>query len=977
MDLSDLASAEREARALDLAAEEAVRVFDLARGPLLRTRLVRLADDDHVLIFNMHHIVSDGWSIGILVEEIAHLYRAFVAGEAPALPELPVQYADFAYWQRGWLEDETLDRQLAYWREQLHGLPEALALPTDRPRPAVSTYRGALHQLVVSETITEGLHAVSRRAGATLFMTLLSAFDVLLFRYTGETDFTVGSPIANRNRAKLERLIGFFVNSLVLRADLSRNPTFMELLLRTREVTLGAYAHQDLPFERLVDELQPVRDMSHSPLFQVMFALQNMRLGELTLPRLKVQPLALEARTAKFDLTLSMREEDGRLWGALEYSVDLFDHATAARMMRHFETLLESIAANPDRRLSDLPILTGAERSQLLGGWNATTTEDSPGGCVHALFEAQVERTPEAPAVVYEEGGLTYAELDGRANQLGRRLRELGVGPDVVVGVLMERSVALVVSVLGVLKAGGAYLPMDPSYPSERLAYMVDDAGAPVVVSQLALSQVASVGDARVVYVDGEGEGVGGQGRERLSMVTEPRNLAYVIYTSGSTGHPKGVMVTHEAVCNHMQWMQSTYPLTELDRVLQKTPFSFDASVWEFLAPLLSGAQLVLARPGGHLDTRYLERLLSEGEVTTLQVVPSLLRVLVEEGVIERARSLRRLFCGGEELPAELRERVLESYEGELCNLYGPTETTIEVTSWRCERGSGPGRTPLGRPIANTQVYLLDAELSPVPVGVPGELHVAGVALARGYLGRAGLTAQQFIPNPFSDTPGRRLYRTGDLGRYLPDGTIEYLGRLDHQVKVRGHRIELGEVESELLRHPAVREAVALARPDPHAGTRLEAHVVVHPGADLDLDTLREFLRARLPEYMLPTAFATLPQLPLTASGKIDRAALSAPERRHRSARDHVAPRTEKEQALARIWAELLRFDAVGVNDNFFALGGDSILSIQIVARAREVGIELTPRQLFEHQTIAELATAAGSAPAPHAEQGVVTGDLP
>ena len=832
VDLSDMAADGREVRARELAMEEAQRPFDLSQKPLLRMHLVRMADDDHVLIYNMHHIVSDGWSVGIFVEELAALYPAFVAGEPSPLAPLPIQYADFSQWQRQWVQGEVLEEQLAYWKGQLAGLPEVLALPTDHPRPAVQSYRGANCPVRVSVEVAEGLRALSREAGGTLFMTLSAAFQVLLHRYTGQTDFAVGSPIANRNRAEIERLIGFFVNTLVLRADLSGNPTFEELLDRVKEVTLGAYAHQDLPFERLVEELKPERTMSHLPLVQVCLALQNAPMRALELPELEITPWEFDPGTTRFELVLHLWEQDGGgLWGLLEYNTDLFEAATARRMVDHLQVLLEGVLRHRWRRISDLPLLKDSEYRQLVVGWNATRRVFPQDQCIHQLFEAQVEENPGATAVVFEEQALTYAELNARANQLGHHLRGLGVGPDVLVAICVERSLEMVVGLLGILKAGGAYVPLDPDYPRERLVFMLQDSQAPVLLTQERLLATLPETQLQVFCLDRDWGRMAKTSDARLVARVKPENIAYVIYTSGSTGRPKGVVISHRAIGNHMLWMQAAFPLSETDKVLQKTPFSFDASVWEFYAPLLAGAQLVVASPGGHQDPHYLAEVIAKQHVTTLQVVPSLLQLLLDEEVVERFSPLRRLFCGGEALPLALQQRFFACHEGELHNLYGPTEAATDVTSWRCEPDSERPTAPIGRPIANTQVYILDRKLNPVPIGVAGELHIGGAGLARGYLNGPALTAEKFIPHPLSEEEGARLYKTGDSARYLPDGNIEFLGRIDHQVKVRGFRIELGEIESTLAQYPAVREAVVLAREDSPGDKRLVAYAVVEPQA--------------------------------------------------------------------------------------------------------------------------------------------------
>ena len=825
-DLRELPPAKREAEVQKLIAAAALQHFNLAKGPLLRANLLHLDSEEYILLLTLHHIVFDGWSIGVWLRELAALYEAFSTGKPSPLAELPIQYADFAVWQREWLGGDRARIDLAYWKQQLEGAPPLLELPTDRPRPAVQTYRGAKHSFLLSKALTEALNSLSRQENVTLFMTLLAAFKTLLYRYTGQADIVVGAPIANRNRAELEELIGFFVNTLVLRTDLSDTPTFRELLARIREVTLEAYAHQDLPLEQLVEELQPQRDLSYNPLFQVSFVLQNAPLPIQHLPGMTLTVLEVDNQTSKFDLTVNLEEKPDGISANFEYSTDLFDAATICRMAGHFQTLLKEIAANPDRCIEELPLLTENERYQLLRGWNDAPVDYPRDRCIHQLFEQQAERTPDAVAVVFEDQKLTYRELNERANQLAHYLQQLGVQPEVLVGICVERSLEMVVGLLGILKAGAAYVPLDPTYPQERLRYMLEDTSVPVLLTQRRLVEKLPSHQARVLCLDSDWNATLTESQENPINGVQAWNLAYVIYTSGSTGRPKGVMVSHQAIFNHMFWMKTAFGLTEADKVLQKTPFSFDASVWEFYAPLLVGGQLIVARPSGHQDPAYLLKVLSEQKVTILQVVPSLLRMLLDEGGLERCQSLKHLFCGGEALTSDLIQHFKAVSNAKLHNLYGPTEACIDATVWSCTTEKAGGIVPIGRPIANSYAYLLDAHLQIVPIGVPGELYIGGTGLARGYLNRPDLTQEKFIPHPFSDKPGERLYKTGDRARYLPDGNIEYLGRIDSQVKIRGYRIELGEIEETLRHHPAVQDAAAIARDEGSGNKRLVAYVV-------------------------------------------------------------------------------------------------------------------------------------------------------
>lgn len=825
-DLQHLPELEREAEALRLATEEARRVFDLTRGPLVRTMLLRLGEVDYVFLLEMHHIVCDGWSINVFFRELSAVYQAFCTGEPSPLPELPVQYADFAVWQRQWLQEEILESQLAYWKKQLADLP-ILQLPTDRPRPQVQSFQGARQPVVIPKQLVADLQALSQREQVTLFMTLLAAFKVLLHRYTGQNDIVVGAPIANRNRAEIEGLIGFFVNNLVMRSDLSGDPSFLELLRRVRETALEAYSHQDLPFEQLVEELHPARDTSRNPLFQVTFQLYSDKNSSQDRTQdAGLSLLGISRGTAIFDLAFSLGDSPEGLSGRFEYSTALFDAATIARMAGHFQVLLEAIIENPERRLSQLAILTEAERQQLLAEWNHTEVQYPANASLHRLFEAQVTRTPNAVAVVFDGAHLTYRELNRRANQLAHSLMEQRVGPDTRVAICMERSLEMVVGLLGILKAGGGYVPLDPAYPKQRLTFMLEDSQAHLLLTQRGLLDRVPPRQPTPVCLDLDWPVCDGGREANPTGEVNPDSAAYVIYTSGSTGRPKGVVISHRAICNHMFWMQEAFPLNEADRVLQRTPLSFDASVWEFYAPLLSGARLVMLRPAAHSDCAELIRVISEEEVTILQLVPSLLRVLIEEPAIETCRCLRRVFCGGEALTAEIRDRFKARLGANLCNLYGPTESSIDTTSYCCRDVRDEGFVPIGRPISNTQVYVLDPRLNLVPIGVPGELHIGGNGLARGYLNRPELTAEKFIPNPFGAAKGSRLYKTGDLVRHRPDGNIEFFGRLDHQVKLRGFRIEMSEVESVLREDPGVQEAVVLARQDGSGDQQLVAYVV-------------------------------------------------------------------------------------------------------------------------------------------------------
>ncbi|HEY0735912.1 MAG TPA: amino acid adenylation domain-containing protein, partial [Herpetosiphonaceae bacterium] len=983
VDLRLLPAHAREAAAMELVIEDARQPFDLQRGPLLRATLVLLDQNEYLLLFTLHHIITDGWSMGVLIRELAAIYLAVVDRRPVMLPELPIQYADFAVWQRAWLQGEVLQQQLSYWKHQLSGAPSALDLPTDRPRPPAQSFRGAALPLHLSSELTQALQALSQREGATLFMTLLAAWQTLLFRYSGQDDILVGSPIANRTRPELEGLIGFFANTLVLRTDLSGDPTFTELLARARQTALEAYAHQDLPFEMLVEAIQPERDLSRTPLFQVMFVLQNTPARTVELPDLTLQLVDAHSGTAKFDLLLSVVEHPNGLACDLEYNTDLFDQTTMAQLLEHFHRLLDGIVANPAQPISSLPLLTDAERRQQLVDWNATAAP-YPALAVHQLIEQQAARTPEAVAVVFGAEQLTYRELDRRANQLAHHLRALGVGRDVPVGLCMERSLHLVIGILGILKAGGAYVPLDPHYPAERLELMLSSAQAPVVLT--APSQAA---DPRAVLAErfsgtvidlaDDWPLIDRQPAHASEVAFDLEQLAYVIYTSGSTGLPKGVAMPHRPLVNLITWQQTVIPGAA--RTLQFASPSFDVSFQEIFTTWASGGTLVLPSESlrrdpealaAFLDTQRIERLF-----LPFVALQQLAEVLMAEG--RAPAHLRDVITAGEQLqitPA-IAAWFRASPQCRLHNHYGPSETHA-VTSHTLsgDPSSWPALPPIGKPLANTRVYLLDRAAQPVPIGVIGELYFAGDCLARGYLHRPELTAERFITLDLADSAAgpTRVYKTGDLARYRPDGGLEFLGRADTQVKIRGYRVEPGEIENILAQHTAVREAVVVVRPNAQGVAQLVAYVVgenleprtknleasADPGSPFWVlgSALREFLAQRLPDYMVPSAFVLLERWPLTPSGKIDRRALPAPDGSASGPSDtFVAPRDTLELRLARIWEELLGVQPVGIRDNFFALGGHSLLVVRLMAQIQtQLGQKLPLATLFQEPTVEHLA---------------------
>ncbi|WP_213156643.1 non-ribosomal peptide synthase/polyketide synthase [Pseudomonas aeruginosa] len=969
-DCSGLPEAEQEARLREEAQRESLQPFDLCEGPLLRVRLIRLGEERHVLLLTLHHIVSDGWSMNVLIEEFSRFYSAYATGAEPGLPALPIQYADYALWQRSWLEAGEQERQLEYWRGKLGERHPVLELPTDHPRPAVPSYRGSRYEFSIEPALAEALRGTARRQGLTLFMLLLGGFNILLQRYSGQTDLRVGVPIANRNRAEVEGLIGLFVNTQVLRSVFDGRTSVATLLAGLKDTVLGAQAHQDLPFERLVEAFKVERSLSHSPLFQVMYNHQPLVVDIEALDSvagLSFGQLDWKSRTTQFDLSLDTYEKGGRLYAALTYATDLFEARTVERMARHWQNLLRGMLENPQASVDSLPMLDAEERGQLLEGWNATAAEYPLQRGVHRLFEEQVERTPTAPALAFGEERLDYAELNRRANRLAHALIERGIGADRLVGVAMERSIEMVVALMAILKAGGAYVPVDPEYPEERQAYMLEDSGVQLLLSQSHLKLPLAQGVQRI-DLDQADAWLENHAENNPGIELNGENLAYVIYTSGSTGKPKGAGNRHSALSNRLCWMQQAYGLGVGDTVLQKTPFSFDVSVWEFFWPLMSGARLVVAAPGDHRDPAKLVALINREGVDTLHFVPSMLQAFLQDEDVASCTSLKRIVCSGEALPADAQQQVFAKLpQAGLYNLYGPTEAAIDVTHWTCME-EGKDAVPIGRPIANLACYILDGNLEPVPVGVLGELYLAGRGLARGYHQRPGLTAERFVASPF--VAGERMYRTGDLARYRADGVIEYAGRIDHQVKLRGLRIELGEIEARLLEHPWVREAAVLAVD----GKQLVGYVVLESEGGDWRETLAAHLAVSLPEYMVPAQWLALERMPLSPNGKLDRKALPAPEVSVAQA-GYSAPRNAVERTLAEIWQDLLGVEQVGLDDNFFSLGGDSIVSIQVVSRARQAGLQLSPRDLFQHQNIRSLALAA-KAGAATAEQGPASGEV-
>ena len=953
--LEALADAQQDDELRRLVAIEAARPFDLARGHMLRATLLALAPQRHALLVTIHHIAADGWSMGIVVREFAELYAAALEQRAARLPELPVQYADYAQWQRGQEGEARLAQQAAYWRERLAGLPQVHGLPLDKARPARQQFDGALHQQLLPPAVLARLQAVAAAHDATLFMVLHTALAVLLSRWSNESDIVVGSPVAGRQHQQLEGLVGLFVNTLVLRTQVDPELPFATLLAQGRAGLLEAYAHQDLPFEKLVDALQPERSLAHTPLFQLMFSMQNMEAAELALPGLQVSSLASGHVVSKFDLELSAGETERGLALTWNYATSLFEAATIERMADGFALLLEALAQDPQQAAGALPLLT-ARDTALLDSWNDTVREYPSGACIHHLFEAQALATPDAPALRCEGVQLSYRELNERANRIAHRLLADGMQPGELVGLCTERSLEMVAGVYGILKAGGAYVPLDPSYPAARLQYMLEDSAVRTVLTQTHLLGTTAVPAQLALCLDQEQEFACLPGHNP-ALEQAPDSLAYVIYTSGSTGQPKGVLCEHRGLVNRIDWMQREYRMASGDRVLQKTPYSFDVSVWELTWPFTVGACLVMARPGGHQDPAYLADIIQAEGITILHFVPSMLGAMLASGRWQECTAVRQVFCSGEALPYPLVQQFFASHRAELHNLYGPTEASIDVSYWPAAPRGGRQVVPIGRPIQNMQLHVLDATLRPVPVGVAGELHIGGIGLARGYLNRPELNAQRFIERVCEDGSVQRLYKTGDIARYLADGNLEYLGRTDFQVKLRGLRIELGEIEAQLCAQPGVAEAAVLAQGQGDA-MRLVAYVA--PAAPQQdeaafVAALQSSLGVALPDYMVPASFVLLAHLPLSANGKLDRkqlplagqAAVQAP---------YCAPEGELETALCALWAAHLGLGRVGATDSYFALGGDSIRAIRLVAAMQAAGVAASVRDIFAARTVRGLA---------------------
>ncbi len=948
----------REAAAFDLARADARAPFDLVNGPVFRAMLARIAEDDHVLILSAHHIAVDGWSFGVLYGELTQLYRAFLAGEPSPLPELPIQYADYTLWQLEELGSEGLGKQLEYWQQRFPAAPPVLELPGDRPRPPVQSYRGAILQRTIPAELYETVKRFSRQEGTTAFMTFLAAYQTLLSRYSGQEDIVVGVGNANRPRREIEPLVGFFVNTLPLRVDLSGNPTFREFLAQVKTSTLDSYANQDLPVERLLETLSIDRDLSHAPLFQTMLFYQNFPVEPIVLPGLTLVPVDVSAThsgTARSDLSIFASEGGGGLSMLIEYATDLFDVGYIEAFADHLEQLLRAVVDDAGQRIGDIDILPPQERKRLRLDWNATAAPLPAENTLQALFAAQAARTPQAIAVVQGADRLTYAELDAQAERLAARLRAQGCGPGRMVGLFLERSPRMLVALLGALKAGAAYVPLDPSYPADRIGFMLEDSAAPVVVTERALVSELPAGRHAVLTIE-DALDTAADVKADGGAVAGPDDIAYVIFTSGSTGRPKGVRIPHRAAVNFLASMAREPGLGADDTLCAITTLSFDIALLELMLPLTVGARIALADRATVADGVALAALLDAEDVTVMQATPATWRMLLDSGW--RGRPGMRMLCGGEALPRELADRLLACGR-ELWNVYGPTETTV----WSALEQVRPGQDAIaiGRPIANTEVYVVDRRMQLQPTGIPGELLIGGLGVARDYLDRPELTAEKFIDDPFGSRPGGRLYRTGDLARWRRDGRLEVIGRIDHQVKLRGFRIELGEIESVLGLSDEVAQAVVICREDRPGDKRLVAYLIASSGVStdggIDVAALRALARERLPEYMMPSAFVCLERLPLTPNGKVDRRALPAPDAEAFAVAEYAAPRSTEEETLAALWAEVLGLPRIGIYDNFFDLGGHSLLATQLVTRMQNaLGADITLRMMFEAPTVAGFA---------------------
>ena len=957
IDVSGLEERQREKEARRVAGEEAARGFDLSRGPLLRAKILRLGGQDQALLLTMHHIVSDEWSMGVLINEVNRLYAAYSRGEASPLEELPIQYADYAVWQREWLRGEALDHQVSYWREQLEGV-EALELPTDYRRPVIQSHEGAGEGVLIPAETLDRLRELGRREGVTMFMLLMSAFKILLHRYGGQEQIVVGTPIAGRNQLELEPLIGFFVNMLAIKTDLGGEPSIREAISREREASLEAYAHQDVPFEKIVEELQPERDLSRHPIFQVTFVYEKATEERVAAENLRLSEFGTGFTQAQYDLGLTVVEGARGLAAAIEYCKALFDGVRVRRMLWHLRMLLEGMAEDADRKIGQIEILSESEKAQILSEWNDTQVAYPGEKRVHELFEQQVELTPDAVAAICGGEQLTYQELDRRADQLAQYLMEKGVDAEQVVGICLDRSLEMLVGLLGILKSGGAFLPLEPQSPLQRLVELLEDCSVKVLLTELKLSEKFRPWREEKVELDMMWEAIAAGRGERRRREVRGENLAYVIYTSGSSGRAKGAMITHRGLSDYSQDVSRRLGLGGGDRFYQFASLGFDVMVEEIFPGWVSGAAIVLGGGENLESVEEMEQRVEREQVSMIEVPTAYweqwARVIAGRSGT-RGKSLRKVIVGGERMDTG-RISDWEMGGKELVHVYGLSETTVTTSLYEVKERAGV-EVPIGRPIGNTQVYILDRNQRIVGEGIAGEIYIGGEGVGRGYWGEEALTAERYVPNPYGEGRGERLYRTGDIGRWLRDGNIEFIGRRDEQVKIRGYRIELGEIETRLAEHTAVAQAAVMAREE--AGEkRLVAYVVMKDGEASRVSELREYLKERLPDYMAPGVYVRLERLPLTTNGKVDKRALLELENRVYGVEESVEePRNEVEETLVRIWKQVLRIDQIGIKDKFFDLGGHSLRAIKVIARIREhFDVDLPLRSIFEAQTISELA---------------------
>ena len=956
-----------EARAMHLLQEEVRKPFDLSQGPLFRPTLIQIAPEDHILILVLHHIITDGWSMQILYKELSLLYRDFAVHKPSSLSPLPIQYPDFAIWQRTWLQGEVLNNQLIYWKNQLRGMPPYLEILSDLPRPPIQSHKGAARTITLPAQLTKALHRISQEQGCTLFMTLLTAFKVLLSRYTGQSDIVIGSPIANRTQQELEGVIGFFVNTLALRTKIHNNLTFCQLLGQVQKVCLDAYTHQDLPFEKLVEELHPPRDPSRSPLIQILFQVQNATSPPTTFPELEVKRLKIATTTSKMDLNFSIVEHPEGLTGHMEYDTALYQERTIIDLLAHFQILLDGIVNNPDQMIAELPLLSTDEGTTITEVWNATIRPYPHDCCIHQLFDSQVAQTPEAIAVICNHEQITYRQLQSLATLLGHHLQQLGVQVESRVGLYVERSLETIIGILGILKAGGTYVPLDPTYPTERLAYMIRDAEIDIILTQghlrdtllSILNKQKDVSHRTIHVLSLDSDWILGLDLARPFHVphTQPQILAYVIYTSGSTGQPKGVEVSHAAVAR-LVFGQEYIPFSDKEVFLQLASLSFDAATLEIWGSLLHGARLVLW-PNQTLSVDTIKEVLQEHQISTLWLTAALFHQMVDQQ-LQGFHSIKYLLTGGDVVSPSKVQRTFELLNHTtVINAYGPTENTTFTTCYvmKTKDHVHQRALPIGQPIANSQVLLLDRNQRLVPIRIPGELYIGGAGLARGYLNQPILTAERFIPHAWSNQPGSRLYKSGDQGRYQEDGTIEFLGRRDYQVKIRGFRIELGEIETALNTHSAVQESLALAVEDSTGDKRLVAYLVTLTENQPTVGDLRHFLADIIPSYMIPNTFIFLEAFPITSNGKIDRAQLPTVEETPVSSQSYRAPRNSIETQIVTTWETIFGRHPIGVNDNFFDLGGESLLAVRLCAELeKSFPGKVSIPMIFQSQTIEQLA---------------------